>query len=195
MKKFENFTLVTPEYEVFATIEGEKRRVLFLESENGLCWYAAQQEFSDDTVKIQYDSDGIIRAVVDKPVPQRENVYAASMLWPYNASVAEIAVEDYPEEVQLDGTWRFDGTTVYQDAGIVSAFALTKNTRQFNRLLRACTDAAFPLQSALALGIITPEQQAMLTELQNYAVTLADTDLTVTPVAWPVPPASVKLPL
>lgn len=69
------------------------------------------------------------------------------------------------------------------------------NTRKYNRLLRACTDAAFPLQSALALGIITPQQQTMLTELQNYAVALADTDLTVTPVIWPTPPASVKLPL
>lgn len=169
--------------------------VLFLVSEDGQDWYECQSLFSDDTVKIQYDSSGIIKAVVAEPVPQRGNVYAVSMLWPFGMSVAEIAVADYPEGVTLDGTWKFDGTSVYQDADITSALTLAKNIRQFNRLLRACTDAAFPLQSALALGIITPEQQSMLTGLQNYAVSLADTDLTATPVIWPTPPASVKLPL
>ncbi|HGW6103945.1 TPA: tail fiber assembly protein [Citrobacter werkmanii] len=195
MKKFENFVLTQPDQKVTATIGGEEKTVLFLKSGDGLCWYEARREFSDDTVKIQYDSAGIIRSVVDKPVPERGNVYAASMLWPINASVAEIAVEDYPAELTLDGTWRFDGESVIRDADLVAGRNLRLNTRKFNRLLRACTDAAFPLQSALALGIITPEQQSMLTELQNYAVTLADTDLTATPVIWPTPPVSVKLPL
>lgn len=196
VENIKNFKLVNGSIKLL-TAFGNDRYLLFLESEDGIDWYESQKLFSDDTVKIQYDSDGIIRSVVDKPVPQRGNVYAISMLWPINSSVAEISVEDYPTGVILDGTWRFDEETqsVYQDADIASALTLAKNTQQFNRLLRACTDAAFPLQSALALGIITPEQQAMLTDLQNYAVTLADTDLTATPVIWPAPPASVKLPL
>jgi hypothetical protein len=51
------------------------------------------------------------------------------------------------------------------------------------------------MQSAQALGLITTQQQAMLTDLQNYAINLADTDLTQNPVAWPAAPVSVKLPL
>ncbi|TBM02504.1 tail fiber assembly protein, partial [Hafnia paralvei] len=64
--------------------------VIFLESQDGQDWYECQASFSDDTVKIMYDSTGVIMAVVDKPVPQRGNVYAVSMLWPVEMSVAEV---------------------------------------------------------------------------------------------------------
>lgn len=68
---------------------------------------------------------------------------------------------------------------------------LATNTMKFKSLLRSATDAAFPLQSALALGVITPEQQSMLTALQQFSVQLADTDLTQSPVTWPAQPAGV----
>lgn len=192
MQNIKDFKIVESTPELLAEFNNNTS-VLFLQSESGLNWYAAQKLFSDDTVKIQYDSTGIIRAVVDAPVLQRGNVYAVSMLWPLNMSVAEIAVADYPSGVTLDGTWKFAEETqsIYQDANIVAANTLAANTAQFNALLRACTDAAFPLQAAITLGVATAEQQTALAELQQYAVDLTNpaiVDLTASSVSWPTPP-------
>lgn len=193
MENIKNFKLVTATPELLAQFNNDNS-VLFLESEDGIDWYASHELFADDTVKIQYDSDGIINAVVDAPVPQRGNIYAVSMLWPIDCSVAEIAVADYPDGVKLDGTWRFDGEKVYQDPDIVAANTLRINTEKFNNLLRACTDAAFPLQSAITLGVATAEQQTLLAELQQYAIDLTNpeiVDLTMSPPAWPQLPATL----
>jgi triacylglycerol esterase/lipase EstA (alpha/beta hydrolase family) len=70
---------------------------------------------------------------------------------------------------------------------------IAKNTRAFNALLRSTTDAAFPLQSAVALGIATDVQTQALVALQQYAVNLASTNLTVDPVVWPEAPIEVTL--
>ncbi|EBI9231625.1 hypothetical protein DLA64_10745 [Salmonella enterica] len=66
------------------------------------------------------------------------------------------------------------------------------NTRKYQKLLRTCTDAAFPLQSAITLGIATDEQKALLAELQQYSIDLLSVDLTANPVAFPAPPASLS---
>ncbi|MBJ3143640.1 tail fiber assembly protein, partial [Salmonella enterica subsp. enterica serovar Derby] len=85
----------------------------FLESEDGQDWYECQSLFSDDTAKIMYDHEGVIWGVVNKPVPQRGNTYAVSMLWPVNMSVAEIDAADCPDDCRGDGTW------LYQDGKVV----------------------------------------------------------------------------
>ncbi|MBI0275649.1 tail fiber assembly protein [Hafnia alvei] len=68
---------------------------------------------------------------------------------------------------------------------------VAKNTRAFNTLLRSATDAAFPLQSAVALDIATDAQIQALAALQQYAVNLASTNLTVDPVIWPKSPTDM----
>ncbi|EIN2210024.1 tail fiber assembly protein, partial [Salmonella enterica subsp. enterica serovar Bovismorbificans] len=85
----------------------------FLESEDGQDWYECQSLFSDDTAKIMYDPEGVVWGVVNKPVPQRGNTYAVSMLWPVNMSVAEIDAADCPDDCRGDGTW------LYQDGKVV----------------------------------------------------------------------------
>lgn len=194
MKKFENFVLTQPDQNVTATIGGEEKTVLFLKSGNGFCWYDAQKEFSDDTVKIQYDSDGIIRAVVEKPVPERGNVYAASMLWPINASVAEIAVEDYPEGVQLDGTWKFDGQTVYRDADLLAEENLRINTRVRNRLAAEASLSITTLQAGIALNRSAEGDADALAAWQGYLCDLRainQNQLQQSPVAFPPAPVSI----
>lgn len=68
---------------------------------------------------------------------------------------------------------------------------IEQNTATYNTLLRACTDAAFPLQSAVTLGVATDEQRADLAVLQQYAVDLMGVDLTADPVVFPDLPASL----
>lgn len=194
MQNIKNFKMVSATPELLAEFNNDTS-VFFLESEDGVGWYAAQQLFADDTIKIQYDENGVIHAVVDAPVPQRGNVYAVSVLWPINASVAEIAVADYPAGVTTDGTWIFDGTTIYQDSDIVAANTLATNTAKYNAILRACTDAAFPLQSVVTMGTATDEQVTALAELQQYAADLINpdiVDLTQSPLQVPPPPAALS---
>ncbi|HHI2551350.1 TPA: prophage tail fiber N-terminal domain-containing protein [Klebsiella aerogenes] len=69
------------------------------------------------------------------------------------------------------------------------------NTARFNRLLIATSAAAFPLQSAVTLGVATQADLDALAALRQYSVDLANTDLTQKPAAFPALPADVKLPL
>lgn len=64
---------------------------------------------------------------------------------------------------------------------------LAINTAEYTRRMRQCTDAAFPLQSAVNLGAATEEQKTMLADLQSYAVQLLDTKsaLAQLNLSWP----------
>ncbi|HBW3346571.1 tail fiber assembly protein [Klebsiella pneumoniae] len=80
----------------------------------------------------------------------------------------------------------------YSVPKLTEAQIVAQNTQIYNQLLRACTDAAFPLQSAITLGIATEAQQTELAQLQQYAVDLRNTDLTADPAAFPEFPVSVS---
>lgn len=187
MQNIKNFRMIAPTPKLLAEFNNDAS-VLFLESESGLGWYAAQKLFSDDTVKIQYDSTGVITSVVDEPIPQRGNIYAVSMLWPVNASVAEIAVADYPAGVELDGTWKFDPdtNTVYQDSSVVDAAALATNTRLRNQYAAAAALSITTIQSSAAAGNQRDGDSDNLLLLQQYLGELRDADLTVAPLPPPV---------
>lgn len=191
MKKFENFKLTTKDTSdvLVALVGGEKKAILFLTSEDGHCWYEARKEFSSDTVKIQYDSTGIIRAVVDKPAP--EGGYDASLLWPENASVAEIAVDDYPEGVTLDGTWRFDGTSVFRDSDLATERNLRINTRSRNKLAATAALNISTLQAGIDSDRSVDGDSDALTAWQNYLCDLRDMtteQLQQSPVTFPSAP-------
>ncbi|WP_336240430.1 tail fiber assembly protein [Citrobacter werkmanii] len=102
-------------------------------------------------------------------------------------------IDDYPEGIAFDGTWRFDAdtSTFTQDAEIVAANTLRTNTATRDRLLRACTDASYPLQLRVSRGIATAEQTQQLEKLEQYALDLTDptiTDLMVSPGTFPPKP-------
>lgn len=190
MKNYKNFELVIPTEEMLELFNNDCR-VLFLTSEDGLDWYKCQSQFSDDTVKIQYDADGFIRSVVDAPVPQRGNIYAVSMLWPVGMYVAEVAVEDYPVGVTLDGTWKFDGTNVYQDEAIVDKKVVAENTAKRDALMAAALLQIGVIQCSIATGSSRNGDSANLLALQQYVVGLMNIDLTVNPATFPEQPASI----
>ncbi|MFS9379413.1 phage tail protein [Citrobacter sp. ANG330] len=116
--------------------------------------------------------------------------------WPDDAiSVDDSVFAEFAASSAPDGKYRVagdDGMPTWSDIPApTQEQVVASNMRTYNRLLRACIDAAFPLQSAVALGIATVEQQSALAELQQYAVELTDpaiVDLTQSPVLWPTPP-------
>ena len=168
---------------------------LFLESEDGVDWYIAQKLFADDTVKIQYDSSGVIVAVVDKPLPQRGNTYAASALWPVNCSVAEMSVEDYPA-ITPDGTWKYDAEaqTVYQDTDLIADNSLARNTRLRGQYAATAALNIATLQAGIASDRSVEGDSDALTAWQGYLCDLramTTDDLQQSPAEFPTAPVSI----
>ncbi|HGA6480491.1 TPA: tail fiber assembly protein [Salmonella enterica subsp. enterica serovar Javiana] len=163
----------------------------FLESDDGQDWYECQSLFSDDTVKIMYDHEGVIWGVVNKPVPQRGNTYSVSMLWPVNMSVAEIDAADCPDDCRGDGSW------LYRDGKVlpvpVDYQAKAETTRQ--KLLNDAGNAIKDWRTELTLEIISDENKATLIMWMNYINVLKSLDLTgvsdeatFTAIRWPALP-------
>ncbi len=161
--------------------------VIFLASEDGQDWYECQALFSDNTVKVMYDAGGIICALVNKPVPQRGDVYAVSMLWPVDMSVVEMAVDDCPADCQADGTWRYTDGRIEKIP--VDNIAVAKNKK--SQLMADANAAIAPLERAVKLGIATDEEVRSLEVWELYSVLLSRIDTSTAPdIAWPDKPES-----
>lgn len=68
---------------------------------------------------------------------------------------------------------------------------LMRNTQALNTRLRWCTDAAFPLQARVDVGVATDEQISQLAALKQYAIDLTDpsiVDLMANPAVFPEMP-------
>jgi hypothetical protein len=191
MQNIKNFTLTEPTQMQLQAFENDAGDVpLFLISDDGQDWYECQSLFADDTIKIMYDSSGIIRSVVDQPVPQRGNIHAVSMFFPEGFSVSE--VESLPAGFEItSGTWVYDGTQVYQDTELATEKALILNRlAMYRRMSRA---AAFisTLQSCAVVGEVQDGDDALILELQQYLAALRSVDLLQLTPAWPTPPATL----
>lgn len=189
MLNIQNFKLVEPTAMQLRQYKNTKGKVpYFLQSEDGQDWYECQKLFAHDTVKIMYGSDGIIRSVVDAPVPERGNIYAVSMLFPLNMSVAEVDQENYPDGCDINGTWKFDGERVYQDVSLFNAEILRRNVADRNTLCHWAVMMLSTIQSSAAVGNPRDEDAENLLALQQYLDALRGVDLTQINPDWPVKP-------
>jgi len=75
---------------------------LYLKSEDGQDWYACQSLFSQETLKLAYNSDGVITSI------SRD----VSMLWPVNQSVVEVEDTETNRRADISGRWGFDGERI-----------------------------------------------------------------------------------
>lgn len=150
--------------------------VLFLQDEDGQDWYGSQQAFSPETVKIAYNSDGVICSSYSD----------VSMLWPVDLSVAEIEPSKIPDGFSMDGNWIFDGADIKVRTFTKSeqiALATTKRTN----LIALATTVIAPLQDAVDLNDATETEVSKLNAWKAYRISLNRVD-TGNPV-WPVPPS------
>ncbi|CAI1716465.1 MULTISPECIES: tail fiber assembly protein [Serratia] len=135
-------------------------------------------------------------------------VYANAEGTVINCMVLHVDFGDIPFTASPDDTFTDYGPDIYNRAvagefGDVAAYVpppaptraktTEKNTLEYTRRLGIATDAAFPLQSAVDLGIASEEQKQTLAEWQQYAVDLLAVDLTQSPVTWPTPLAALSL--
>ncbi|EFU5484528.1 phage tail protein, partial [Salmonella enterica subsp. enterica serovar Muenchen] len=95
MQDIKNFTPYKPESPV---ISGAAH----LKSEDGHDWYECQKLFSPDTIKVEYDNNGVITCI------SRD----VSGFWPVGKSVAEVPDTEENRRADISGRWGFDGTDI-----------------------------------------------------------------------------------
>ncbi len=176
MKIFKNFTPYLPESD---DIPGN---VLFLLSADGLDWYEAQKEFSENSLKIMFDSCGVICCAETD----------ASRLWPVDCSVAEIENKKVPDGFDVGaGEWMFDGKKI-TPRELSRAEIETRAQAQKTRLMNAATTAISTLQDSVDLGMATADESALLPVWKTYRVLLNRVDTTAAPdIEWPEVPDNV----
>ncbi|EOZ4638894.1 tail fiber assembly protein [Enterobacter cloacae] len=172
MKIFNNFTPYEPE-----SID-LPANVLFLRSDTGIDWYEAQKEFKNDTIKVMFDSAGVICCAETD----------VSSLWPINCSVAEVKSEDIPSDFFISGRWVFNGLTIEQYQ-YTKEELIAKAEEQKQSLMSVAADAIAPLQDAAELGMATEVELTTLTLWKRYRVMLNRVDISAAPdIEWPEQP-------
>ncbi|HCB7517369.1 TPA: tail fiber assembly protein [Escherichia coli] len=149
---------------------------LYLISEDGQDWYECQEQFAENTYKIMYDGDNIVRSIVTD----------ISTLCPVNASVAEVGV--LPDDVDIDGNWMFkDGAVIKREYTHEELVQQAKNKKSL--LMQQADDCMAPLQDAVDLDMATEEEKGQLLAWKKYRVLLNRVDTSTAPdIEWPAPP-------
>lgn len=182
MLNIKNFREVEPTTEQMMRYENQGNgELLFLSSEDGQDWYECQALFADNTIKIMYDAQGIIRSMVTEPVPQRGNVLPVSMFWPVDCSVAE--VNAIPEGCDISGAWR------YTDSGEIVRhhdFDLKLAEKVLLNRQNQADTVISPLARAVKYGMATDEEKTTLEAWERYSVLLSRVVTSAAPdVVWP----------
>ncbi|MEF9674518.1 tail fiber assembly protein [Pectobacterium aroidearum] len=174
MNKFIKFKRYTPENKK----ELSNYNAIFLVSDSGDDWYECQNSFSENTLKIMYDADNVVRSL-SKDV---------SSFFPIEMSVAEIT--DFPDGVDINGGWVFDGESIIPRVYTqVENIEMADNKKKF--LLSRINQDVIPLQDAVDLGIASEEEEKKLSAWKKYRVLLMRLDTSKAPdIEWPEEPVS-----
>jgi hypothetical protein len=185
MQNIKNFRVKQPTKNDTEKYGAATAGIRFFESEDGQDWYECQSRFADNTIKIMYDSENVIRSVIDKPVPERGNIYAVSMFSPEGMSVAEIEGK-LPEGFSIRrGEWVFDGKKVvprtWSKKELIAQAWKTKSA-----LLDEAANVIAPLQDAVDIEMATEEELQHLKAWKTYRIMLSRVDVSTAPdVQWP----------
>jgi len=171
MQKYNNFSVYTPAEPI---AEG----VTYLKDDSGADWYESQKNFKADTLKIVFNSDGVIISMS----------YDVSALWPVGNSVVEIAPADIPDGLDNSGEWTFDGKKITKRRYTIAELIAQAKIKQ-DSLMAEATAAIAPLQDAVDIGEATADEIALLNAWKKYRVALNRLDLSTAPeIDWPLKP-------
>jgi len=192
--KYSEFKAYTPELPVITdkSTDAQKeeahllsslleRNIAFTRCANNVCWYEAQKQFSEHTVKLMVCAEDRIWAL-DKD---------ASRLWPDGYSVTEVDESLVPDDVQPNGEWAYKN-------GVIAPRALLQEevTERFNkrrdRLIKEARAVITEWQAELSLDILPDDEKALLVRWLGYIRELKGMEPgPVDNAAWPeVPPTS-----
>ncbi|ARV51709.1 tail fiber assembly protein [Escherichia coli] len=139
--------------------------VVWFFTEDGKNWYEEQKYFADDTIKIAYDKDNIIR-YVEKDV---------TAIRPDGLSVVEVADITANRRADISGNWMFkDGKVIKR---IYTAEELQQQAEiRKARLLADAESVILPLERAVRLNMATDEERSRLESWERYSVLVSRVD-------------------
>jgi len=160
------------------------KSVLFLKDNAGRDWYESQKLFADETLKVVFNSAGIIVSMN----------YDVSTLWPVDNSVAEVAADDVPEGIDISGNWMYDGKNIVPRTYTAEEWQ-ARAEAQRQSLLTAANAATGDWRTELQLDAISDEDKASLIKWMAYIKAVKAVDISAVKdevgynaIAWPSQP-------
>ncbi|MCU6199128.1 tail fiber assembly protein [Citrobacter cronae] len=158
--------------------------------DNGHDWFEAAPKLAGAVFIAVVPDSGVIVQIADSSLPETD-VFS---LYPDGVTVA--GLDSLPSGCTIDGTWKFDSEsrTVSQDADLVAARALTKNTQMRTQYAATAALNIATLQAGIDGDRSVDGDSALLTSWQNYLCDLramTPTDLQQSPAVFPDAPVSV----
>ncbi|MEX6277077.1 tail fiber assembly protein [Providencia hangzhouensis] len=173
-----HFQRYTPDENDVEKFNLAARGIGFLRDETGRDWYEVQALFAADTIKVQYDRDGIVTNMVQD----------ISTLYPENMSVTEFPRSELPKQLAANGYWCWDGTQFIdksQSSEVLQQAAQYKKAQ----LIALATQKIAPLEDAEILRDITDTESTQLAEWRRFRLQVNRIETTLAPhIDWPVPP-------
>ncbi|MGV6478763.1 tail fiber assembly protein [Pantoea agglomerans] len=158
--------------------------VSFATDENGVDWYESQKKFQSDTLKIIFNNEGVIVSMS----------HDVSALWPVGNSVAEVALEEVPAGLSINGEWVFDGQKILPRTTTLEEWQARAESMRQSLLIEA-GDVTTDWRTELQLGILSDEDKSTLIEWMGYIksvkkidLSLVEDEATFDKVAWPKKP-------
>ncbi|WP_083764685.1 tail fiber assembly protein [Sodalis glossinidius] len=153
---------------------------IFLISEDGQDWYECQKTFQPETMKIEYETNGVIRSMG----------YDISGFCPEGCSVAEVS--EWPEEAAANRKWCFLNGQVVPRVYTADELMEQATHKRDYRLEQAAKIIA-PLQDAVDLDMATDAEKVTLLAWKKYRVLLNRLDISSAPdIDWPDPPSETN---
>lgn len=178
MKTYRNFTPYTPAGAAQRALLERHPQIVFLRADDGADWYACQQTFAPDTLKVVFDAQGVIRAFSQD----------ASTLWPAGASVAEVAAEDVPPDLALSGAWLYQAGRIRRRT-YTAAERYAQAEAERERRRKTARENISVGQTKLLMGrALNDAERAQLNAWLDYLDALEAVDTTSPAIAWPTPP-------
>ncbi|CUW23362.1 Caudovirales tail fibre assembly protein [Serratia grimesii] len=180
MMNIKNFQLGEPKTPEQIKLRN-RHNAMFLFAADGTEWYECQSGFAADSIKIAYDSNGVIRSIAaNKDV---------STLWPAGLSVAEVPDTTANRRAVIGGGWVFDGEKVVKRVYAPEEYQAQAKLEQAARIATATKHIA-PLQDAADLAIANDTEKEQLAAWKKYRVMLNRIDLLSAPkIEWPEVPS------
>lgn len=166
---YNNFTRYTP--------ANALANAQYLQSD-GRDWYEIRDSLDKESLKIAFQSDGIIRI----------QSYDATGIFPENLSVVLIDRADVPEGFKADGEWVFDGGVI-KPREVTPEEIEAKASGMKSYLMQAASDMIAPLQDAVDLNMATDSEMLALTAWKTYRVQLNRINVSAAVhISWPKQP-------
>lgn len=176
LKNFTQYTpKVTEDNEFLANLGA-----IFIRCEDGQDWYDAQVLFSQDTIKIVYNEDGIVTATSSDA--QNHDV---SRLFPADRSILEVKNDEYHQAVDSSGGWIVNNGKVERRVLTLQEKIDRVETEKQSRYSEAKLRIE-PLVFASEIGALSKKEQQTLTALKTYMVSLYRLDTSKPDaIIWP----------